>query len=33
MTEDLAVTLDEDVKYKIFMFLKENELLDNVKHF
>ena len=24
---------DEDVKYKIFMFLKENELLKNVKHF
>lgn len=24
---------DEDVKYKIFMFLKENKLLDNAKHF
>lgn len=24
---------DEDVIYKIFMFLKENELLDNAKHF
>lgn len=24
---------DEDVKYKIFMFLKEKELLDNAKHF
>lgn len=24
---------DEDVMYKIFMFLKENKLLDNAKHF
>ncbi len=24
---------DEDVKYKIFMFLKENELLDDTKQF
>lgn len=24
---------DEDVKYKIFMFLKENKLLKNAKHF
>jgi hypothetical protein len=24
---------DEDVKYKIFMFLKEKKLLDNAKHF